>query len=104
MVKLKKIKNMLCSGTCSCKDNPLNADGLFGTGICLSKDCKDRMNAAAQADAALKAAQANALNQLSSQQQSSGSNKGVIIAVVVIVAIMIIGGVVILVRRGKKGV
>lgn len=68
------------------------AGGLFGTGICFSQDCKDRMNAEAEADAQLKQAQAAALLALGQKPESKGLSGGTIAIIIIIVLLIIVGG------------
>ncbi len=72
------------------KGTVLNANGILGTGICLDQACKDDMAATNAANNQLKAAQAQAIQNLSSAP-ASGNNTTLI--VIVIVAILIVLGV-----------
>ncbi len=67
---------------------PSNADGILGTGICLTQACKDRVAAQAAADSALKQAQAEALAAIG--QPKTGSPLGTTAIIIIVVAILIL--------------
>jgi hypothetical protein len=85
-----------CGGACSTN----NADGILGTGICLSSACRNRMNESAEAEAALKKAQADAIAKINSGGASS-SNAGLIIAVVAVTVIIVVVASILLLRKKK---
>lgn len=76
------------------------ADGILGTGICLSSECRARMNQSAESDAALKQAQAAALSKLSADQKSSGISTGAIIGIVA--GVLVLGVLIFLLVRKKS--
>ncbi len=67
---------------------PSNADGILGTGICLTQACKDRTAAAAAASNALKQAQAAALSSIG--QPKTGSPLGTTAIIIIIVSVLIL--------------
>lgn len=85
---------------CSYCGTSMGADGILGTNICFTQECKDRVNSAAAADAALKQAQATALTNLG-QQQSAGISTGAIVAIVLVVIVLSVG-VFLLIRKKSK--
>lgn len=76
----------------------LDQGGILGTGICLSKECKDRLNAQSQAEAQYQAGLGAALAGLSTPKKD---NTVTIIVIVSIVALIALGVTVFILTRKK---
>lgn len=70
----------------------LNANGIFGLGICLDSACKEDMAATNSANNQLKLAQAQALQNLSSAPTSGSNTTIVIVVIIAIVLVLGFGG------------
>ncbi len=75
------------------KGTVLNANGILGTGICLDQACKDDMAATNAVNNQLKAAQAQAIQNLSSAPASGGNNTTLIVVVIIVIVLVLgVGG------------